>query len=362
MKIKDFIKIIEDRIPKYIQESFDNSGIQVGPFDTELNNPILTLDISLDVLKKAIEIKSNLIISHHPLFFNDLKTLSTNNSKTEIIKQILQNEITVYTSHTPIDKIKGGMNDYFCNLIELENIEGFIESGQNEIYKIQVFVPESHKGVIVDKIAEIGGGWIGNYSECTFSSSGVGTFKPHEGTNPYIGRHNKREYANEIKIETVITKDKIDYLISEVEKAHPYEEVAMEAFPLARPIFPYYLCRKGELKENISFIELIDRLKTKTKQKSIRYNGDEKKMIKKIAVCTGSGTSLLPYVAKQNIDVFITGDVGYHDFQYAEENNFSILEITHSETEKYFPFIFQDFFKDMNIKFHHYAFSFLKEY
>ena len=74
MKIKDFIKIIEDRIPKYIQESFDNSGIQVGTFDTELNNPILTLDISMDVLKNALEIKINLIISHHTLFFNDLKT------------------------------------------------------------------------------------------------------------------------------------------------------------------------------------------------------------------------------------------------------------------------------------------------
>lgn len=362
MTIKKFISIIESRIPNNIQEVFDNSGIQIGPFEKELKKPLLTLDISKTVVKEAIKIESNMIISHHPFFFNPLKSLITDNDKTEIIKLLLQHEITVYASHTPIDKIHGGMNDHFCNLIELDNIKGIVDSGKREIFKVQVFVPQSHKDIIIDKIAEVGGGWIGNYSECTFSSSGIGTFKPHEGTNPYIGKHNEREYANEVKIETVIPKAEIDHLITEVERVHPYEEVAMEAFPLSRPIFPYHMCRKGELKEAMTLIELIESLKIKTQQKSIRYNGKQKKQVKKVGVCTGSGTSLLKYALKENIDVFITGDVGYHDFQFAEENGISIVEITHNNSEQYFPTVFKGFFEDLDVAFQSFTFSFLNEF
>src|SRR6056297_995921 len=209
MRIKDLISTIESRIPNYIQESFDNSGLQIGPFEHEVKNPFLTLDISEDIVNKAIEWDSNLIISHHPLFFSPIKNLLTYKIKTQLIQKILKHEITIYACHTPIDKIEGGMNDYFCKLIDLKNIQGIIESGKRQIYKVQVFVPETHKDIIIDKIAEIGGGWIGNYSECTFSSPGIGTFKPHDGTNPFIGKHNIREYTREAKIETVIPKEKV---------------------------------------------------------------------------------------------------------------------------------------------------------
>ncbi len=362
MKIKDFISIIESRIPNNIQERFDNSGIQIGPFDQEIKNPLLSLDISEEVLKKAIEIKSNLIISHHPLIFNAIKSFLTANKKTNIIKQIFQNEITIYACHTPIDKIQDGLNDYFCKLIGLENIEGVNSSGQREIYKIQVFVPETHKDILIDRIAKVGGGWIGNYSECTFSSSGIGTFKPHEGTNPYIGKHNEREYAKETKIETVIPKEQVDLLIREVEKVHPYEEVAMEAFPLYRPVFPHFLCRKGELSRSTSLFDLIEELKINTQQKSIRYNGNIEKRIKKIAVCTGSGTGLLGNILNEGVDAFITGDCGYHDFQFAEENGITLIEITHNNMEKFFPQVFEAFFVDLDVAFKSISFSFLNEF
>ncbi|MEA1884584.1 MAG: Nif3-like dinuclear metal center hexameric protein [Thermotogota bacterium] len=362
MTIKDFISIIESRIPNSIQESFDNSGIQIGPFDKELRNPLLALDASEEVVEKAIEINSNMIISHHPFFFNPFKSLIIENSKTKLIQLLFKYEITLYACHTPIDKIDGGMNDYFSHLIGLENLEGIIDSGKREIYKVQVFVPKTHKDMIIDKIAEVGGGWIGNYSECTFSSSGIGTFKPHEGTNPYIGRYNKREYANETKIETVIPKEQVDMLIREVEKVHPYEEVAMEAFPLNRPVFHHFLCRKGELSHSMTLVELIEKLKIKSQQKSIRYNGNDNKIVKRVAVCTGSGANFSKHVLNEGIDAFITGDVGYHDFQFAEENGISIIEITHNNTEKYFPSVFMDFFKDTDAKFQSHSFSFLKEF
>ena len=361
MTIKEFITLIEKHLPISIQESFDHSGVQLGPFEALLKNPILSLDLSLEVVNKAIEIDSNMIITHHPFFFNPLKTLSGNDTRTEIIKRLLMHNITVYAIHTPIDKIKGGMNDYFCKLIGLVNIEGFVKSGVNKIVKVQVFVPDTHQALIVNTIAEEGGGWIGNYSDCTFSTKGIGTFKPCENTNPYIGTKDKREYVNETKIETVIPKARLDHLIKEVERAHPYEEVAMEAFELNRPQFSYHLCRKGILKEILPLSEFINHLKNITQQQSVRYNGDLKRPVKKIGVCTGSGTTFLENAIQEGLDVFITGDVGYHDFQFADEHGISIVEITHNHTEKHFPIVFSEFFKGYDIQFHQHFSSFLNE-
>lgn len=362
MKVKEFVAIIEERIPNKIQESFDNSGLQIGLFDREMINPVLTLDVSEEVVKKAIEMGSSMIISHHPFFFQSFKSINTDELKSELIIQLISNKITVYALHTPIDKIQGGLNDYFCNLLGLKNVRGIIPSGSKQIYKLQVFVPESHKDIVLTTLASEGAGFIGNYSECTFSTSGIGTFKAHEGTNPYIGTIDKREYVKETKIETIVPIEKLEHIINEVERVHPYEEVAMEAIPLKQPEFNYFLCRIGEMKKEISLEELNKRLKEITGQKAIRYCGDERSKIKKIAVCTGSGRSLLEAVKKLNVDAYITGDVGYHDFQNAQENKFALIDISHFNTERYFGEVFQRFFKDLKIDFFNILSSYIKEF
>ncbi len=362
MKVKDFVTIIEERIPCRIQESFDNSGIQIGPFDREMIRPLLSLDVSEQVVKKAIEIGSNMIISHHPFFFQGFKSINTDYIKSDLIIQLIKHEITVYSLHTPIDKIQGGLNDHFCSILGLKNVRGIIPSGEKAIYKLQVFVPQSHKDIVLETLASNGAGFIGNYSECTFSTSGIGTFKAHEGTNPFIGSIDKREYAKETKIETVIPVEKLDAVIKEVERVHPYEEVAMDVIPLNKPEFNYYLCRTGEMESDISLEELNKRLKEITGQKSIRYCGNEQDRIKKIAICTGSGGSLLEAIKKQNVDAFITGDIGYHDFQNAQENRFALIDISHFNTEKYFGEVFQRFFEDLEIDFSTFFSSYIKEF
>ncbi len=362
MKVTDFITLIEERIPLSIQEDFDNSGLQIGPFDSVVKKPILTLDINEAVVEEALNTGSNLIISHHPFFFSAFKTINLQEKKAALLTKCIQNEITLYSVHTPIDIIWGGLNDYFAELLELKNIEGFKKSKMNPIYKVQVFVPETHKEIIVDKIAELGGGWIGNYSDCTFSSNGIGTFKAREGTNPFIGEFDKREYVNEVKIESVIPQKKLISLIKGVEEAHPYEEVAMEAFLLDMPERHFYIGRIGKLPSESTLRDLLKKLKLITSEPSIKYNGDLDAKIESVAFCTGSGKDLLKSVPMSGADVFITGDIGYHDFQFANENNFSLIDISHFNTEKYFPEVFKRIFNDINLDFIEYSNSYYRDF
>lgn len=98
--------------------------------------------------------------------------------------------------------------------------------------KIVVFVPLTHTSVVRDAIGEAGGGVIGNYTHCSFSVKGVGRFKPQKGANPSIGEVGKLEEVEEERIEFVCPRDKAKEVISAIKKVHPYEEIALDIYPL----------------------------------------------------------------------------------------------------------------------------------
>ena len=101
-----------------------------------------------------------------------------------------------------------------------------------EKVKIAVFVPLTHADKIREAIGKSGGGIIGNYSHCSFSSNGIGRFKPNEKANPHIGKANNLERVEEEKIEFICQRNKAKSIINEIKKVHPYEEVAFDIYLL----------------------------------------------------------------------------------------------------------------------------------
>jgi hypothetical protein len=98
--------------------------------------------------------------------------------------------------------------------------------------KIIVFVPETHTDVVREAMGNAGAGKIGNYSHCTFSSKGIGCFKPENGANPHIGEIGKFEEVIEERIETICAREKLQEVINAIKKVHPYDEVALDVYSL----------------------------------------------------------------------------------------------------------------------------------
>ncbi len=98
--------------------------------------------------------------------------------------------------------------------------------------KIVVFVPETHTDAVRNAIGDAGGGKIGNYTHCSFSIKGTGRFKPGERANPFIGRLGKIESVAEERIEFICNKGIAKDIIAAIKKVHPYEEVALDIYPL----------------------------------------------------------------------------------------------------------------------------------
>jgi len=102
-----------------------------------------------------------------------------------------------------------------------------------EIVKLVVFVPETHADQVRHTIGEAGAGVLGKYRHCSFSTKGIGRFRPEEGTNPAIGEVGKLEEVAEERIEVMCTKEKLSEVITAIKNMHPYEEIPIDVYPLA---------------------------------------------------------------------------------------------------------------------------------
>jgi dinuclear metal center YbgI/SA1388 family protein len=332
MKCHEIFRFIEDWAPKGIAWDQDNVGLQLGSANNVVKNILLCLDTTEKVVDEAIKKRCNLIISHHPLLFRAIKKIDTQTDKTsKIIQKLLKNNITLYSAHTNLDFTKDGVSFKLAERLKLEKLT-FLKNLSGNQFKLSVFVPFTHIDKVADAIHMAGGGVIGEYSHCSFRTIGTGTFKGSAKSNPALGRKHKIEYADEIKLEVMIDSFNSSKIISEMIKAHPYEEVAYDLYPLANENINFGIGVIGVLNKPMKEREFLKFVAKQMGIKNFRYNTGKKRTIKRVAVCGGSGGDLLPIAIQKNADALITADIKYHGFDDAR-NKILLIDAGHYETE-----------------------------
>lgn len=325
----EVFKVLEDWAPRYLAYEWDNVGLQVGSYNQQANKVMVTLDVLESVVDEAIEKDVNLIIAHHPMLFKPLKRINLENNHGRLIQKLISNNITVYASHTNLDIAAGGVNDLLAEPLNLSSVTPLIDTHHENLFKIVVFAPISHMKPVMDALNESGAGHIGNYSHCTFQTEGQGTFKPLEGTTPFIGTENQLEKVNEIKIETIVTQNKLSTAIQDMIHAHPYEEVAYDIYPLYNKGQVSGLGRLGRLSEKMSLRNFVEQVKKAYAVPFVRVTGDPDKKIETVAVLGGSGEKYVLSAKRQGADVYITGDMTFHVAQEAEQQGLAIIDPGH---------------------------------
>ncbi len=332
MIIKDVINYIENWAPKGVAWEKDNVGLQIGDLNRQVNKILISLDLTLDVAKQAIKSKTELIITHHPFFFYPIKQINfTSDSKSQIIKLLIQNDIAVFSAHTNLDFTKDGVSFQLAKKIGLKNIR-FLKNIENTLFKIIVFVPEEDKEKVANSIFEVGGGIIGEYQKCSFQNNGIGTFEGSEFSNPKIGKKQNFETIDEVRLEIRAEKWKLDKIIEVIKKSHPYEQPAFDIYPLLNSNENYGIGAIGELENPLEKDEFFQQITKKLNLKNFRYSTGKNHKIKKVAVCGGSCSSEVNVAINQNADAFITADINYHTFQETEEKIW-FIDAGHFETE-----------------------------
>lgn len=210
LRVKDISKAIEEFAPLSLQESYDNAGLQVGNAEDAVTAVLLCLDVTEDILNEAVKRGCNLIVSHHPLIFRGLKSLTGANVTQRIVMEALRLNISIYSAHTNLDSTRDGVSYEMANQLNLKNLE--------------VLVPSS-----VD------------------SQIGLGIIGATESPVPQL------EFLRKVK----------------------------ETFSV----------------------------------KALRYSAQTQHLVvRKVALCGGSGAEFIGEAMRRGVDAYLTGDIKYHDY------------------------------------------------
>ncbi len=333
MKIRDIIAFLESKAPPSLQESYDNAGLITGDAEWECSGLICSLDATEEVVREAMAKKCNLIIAHHPIIFGGLKKINGKNYVERTVITAIKNDIAIYAIHTNLDNVIDGVNGKIAAMLGLENIS-ILSQKENTLKKLFTFVPVDKTAVVRTAIFEAGGGHIGNYSECSFNTEGMGTFKPGEGTDPYVGETGKQQQEKETRIEVIFPSFLENKIVTAMKEVHPYEEVAYDIVALSNSWQTTGSGLLGTLPAAIDEKTFLTILKTVFSIPVIRHTVLLNKPVKKVALCGGAGSFLISKALNAGADAYITADIKYHEFFDANER-LLVADIGHYESEQY---------------------------
>ncbi|HZL10925.1 MAG TPA: Nif3-like dinuclear metal center hexameric protein [Prolixibacteraceae bacterium] len=340
MQLKQITQFIESIAPLAFQESYDNAGLIIGQPDDEISGILITLDITEDILDEAISKNLNLIVAHHPIIFGGIKKLNGKNYIERCVAKAIKNDIAIYAAHTNLDSVFGGVNSKINEKLELRNCR-ILAPTSNFLKKLVTFVPTANAEEVRNAIFKAGAGQVGNYDSCSFNYTGTGSFKGNDQTNPYVGEKNQLHLEEETRIETIFPKHIQSKVIQALLKAHPYEEVAYDIYPLDNEYTQAGIGMIGELSNPMDELEFLRKLKKTFNCQVIKHTQLLGKPIHTVAVCGGSGSTYLNKAIAQKADIFISGDFKYHQFFDAEQQ-IIIADIGHFESEQFTKEVFYE--------------------
>ena len=349
MKLRELCKSLECWAPLAYQESYDNSGLIVGDLSTELTGVLVSLDCVETVVDEAISRGCNVVVSHHPIIFKGLKSFTGKNYVERTVLKAIKNDIALYAIHTNLDNIKTGVNKMLADKIGLVNTQVLVPK-KELIKQLVTYVPTNNADLLRNELFKIGAGSLGEYSECSFSVSGKGTFKASENSNPIIGKKGIRSQVEEERIEILFPSFMEAKVLETLKKLHTYEEVSYSLFAITNENQNIGSGMIGELSIPQNTLEFLGDLKNNLKAEGIRYTSLLSTRIKKVAICGGSGSFLLQAAIRSDADVFITGDFKYHEF-FDAENSILIADVGHYESEQYTKDLIADFLRKKFPKF-----------
>ena len=245
----------------------------------------------------------------------------------------IKNDIVIYSAHTNLDNAPGGVNYKIAEKIGLKNVR-ILDPKEEYLLKFVTFVPDAQADRVRKALFEAGCGCIGNYDSCSYNLEGEGTFRAQRGTSPFCGEIGELHKESEVRIETILPAFKKAAVIKALLATHPYEEPAFDFYPLKNTWTQVGSGVVGELEEPEAELDFLKRIKKTFEVGCLRHTRLSGRLIQKVALCGGAGAFLLPKAVSADADVFITGEVKYHDY-FNYENDILVAEMGHYESEQY---------------------------
>lgn len=330
---KEFIRRFEEYCPLWMAEEGDPVGLHIGTLDKPIQKIMMTLDVRPEVVAEAKAKNIDLIVAKHPPIFRPIKRLTSDDPQNAMYMELVKNDIAVYAAHTNMDIIWDGLNDWFCEMLEVE-VSGYLTRTHVEkLKKLVVYVPEENAEALRQALGDAGAGQQGNYHHTSFTSTGAGRFTPTSDARPAIGKANQPEVVAEARIEVLYREFQEQKILEAMFAHHPYEEPAYDLVSLDNTPVTYGLGRVGSLAEAQPLDEFVAKVKSVFELEGLRLvqpvNAGNP-LVQKIAICGGSGAGFYPDALAKGADVYLTGDVSYHTAHDMQAHGLTVIDPGHN--------------------------------
>lgn len=333
--VKKVIAYLEELAPEKLALPGDPAGLQLGNPEAVISKVLVALDPDDAAIEEASSTGAGMLVTHHPLFYHKLAAIDESLPAGALVASAIRKELNIYSAHTNFDLVPRGVSYQLAQRLGFptEKAEVMDITGSEELLKLVVFVPTGHEDEVRNALALAGAGQIGRYSHCTFQTDGTGTYMPGEGTNPYIGSSGDLEKVAELRLETILSAHSRKNVITALLDAHPYEEVAYDLYPLALEGKALGLGLVINLDEMLSLDQILQICRERLTAGTMRYWASSKLEYRRVALCGGSGGSLIEHAARQGADLYISGDFRYHDLKTAQALGITLIDAGHDATE-----------------------------
>ena len=309
IKVSNIVAHLNKIADPALAYEWDNVGFQLGDGNQEVKKILLSLDVTENAIDKAIKENVNLIISHHPFIFKPISKITN-----PLYLKLIKNDISVFCAHTNLDVIKKGVNSALAAKLDLNNVKFLSAESGATVYQVAVYVPSGSMVKVADAVFSSGAGVIGNYTNCMNDYEVSGQFMPGEGSNPILGSTDKLEKVVERKLEFFVDSFKLNKVLEILKRVHPYETPAYSVNLQHKSNENYGLGMLGEIQQEMRLDDFAKKVKKNLKAPFVKLwkaGKPANTKVKRVAICGGSGTSLLSKVYGK-ADVFVSADFTYH--------------------------------------------------
>ena len=331
--VMDICEALESWAPPGLAYSWDRIGLSVGDPEAHVGRVLVCLSVTRDAFAAARKTKAQMIVSHHPLIWEPLKTLRADDPHARLCLDIAATGIACFAMHTNLDVVAGGVSRVLGEAIGLRDMRPLLPVAHAAMVKLVAFVPESHLAAVRDAVSAAGAGVIGNYTHCSFSADGIGTFLPGDAANPFSGQKGKVNEEPERRFETLVPKPRLGRVLAALFAAHPYEEVAYDIVMLENADPSVGLGVQGMLERAQPLDRFAEHVRNALKLEHLRVTGPGKRLVRRVAAIGGSGGGQVAALPG-DVDVLVTGDVGYHDALTAQERGLAVVDAGHAGSER----------------------------
>ncbi|MBM4487829.1 Nif3-like dinuclear metal center hexameric protein [Prescottella equi] len=335
--LADVIGALETAYPPALAESWDSVGLVAGDPADEVRKVVVAVDATAAVVDEALASGAQLLLVHHPLLLRGVDTVGAHTPKGALLHRLIRGGCALYSAHTNADRADPGVSDALAGALGLVATRPLVPIPDTATDKWVVMVPTTDTVRVREALFAAGAGELGDYRECSWTVTGDGQFRPLPGAAPTLGVVGEVETVREDRVEVIAPRRSRARILAALRAAHPYEEPAFDVFETADFTGSRGLGRIGELPEPQTLREFTARVAAALPRTEwgVRAAGDPDRVVRTVAVCGGSGDSLLDTVSGLGADVYVTADLRHHPAdEHLRRGGPALVDVAHWASEQ----------------------------